>query len=63
MYKFQTKENEDGTLTIIGSDEIIKVELVIPAEINGKIVTNIGSWAFSYNQITTVDFLNGDYEK
>ena len=59
---FGTKENDDGTLTIMYGktaspekpDICDGTDIIIPSEINGKKVTIIGFRAFQNNQLTSV---------
>ncbi|WP_341301231.1 leucine-rich repeat protein [Lysinibacillus sp. FSL H8-0500] len=51
---FTTSDNSDGTVKITGYNGTVPAELVIPAEINGKPVTVIGSSAFMFQTLTDV---------
>ena len=56
---FTTKVNEDGTITITGfKDKNNPTDVEIPAEINGKKVTSIGSHAFHLSSYGTPRFNN-----
>lgn len=51
---FTTSTNNDGTLKITGYNGTVPTGLVIPAEINGKLVSIIGSTAFMFENLTSV---------
>ena len=54
MKKYRVEKNETGLtiLEYLGNSKIIK----IPFKIKGTKVTSIGSYAFSYNALTSVTF-------
>lgn len=51
---FITTSNGDDTVKITGYNGTVPAQLVIPAEINGKPVSIIGSTAFMFKNITSV---------
>ena len=55
---FVYSDNEDGTITITGytcgGEDGTYKDVVIPREIDGKLVTTIGERAFSNNELTSV---------
>ena len=60
---FTYSDNEDGTITITdytcGGDNGTHKDVVIPREIDGKLVTTIGGIAFYDNQLTSVVIPDG----